>query len=339
LLQTLPLESTPGISSLQSPFFIVGCGRSGTTLLRTMLNHHPDVAVPVESLFIVDYLRAASTISIDVLKRLLISDREFREWNMPVHFEDFDGCTTPRNLIDCIHALYMAQQGKRCWGQKTPRFVRHGALLKAYYPHAKFIHVIRDPRATVSSLIRSDLHRSNPLFGARRWAGDVAAGLALKAQYPDDMLEVRYEELVAAPEVVLRRVCEFLELAFHPTMLEYHHEGTKEYDAIFNAAHSALNESPKADRIDAWRKHLTADDIALIEWVCADIMGQVDYTLDTDPHPPSASTLRRWKLDRAIKLGQQIAHRVIVRPGPLWSFAWRKLRLGVFGRDLREVNY
>src|SRR5688572_24803488 len=98
-LHTQTSRDIPVHAALQSPFFIVGCGRSGTTLLRTMLNHHPDVAVPVESLFIVDYLRAAPDVHIDVLKRLLISDREFREWSMPVRFEDFDGCTTPKDLI------------------------------------------------------------------------------------------------------------------------------------------------------------------------------------------------------------------------------------------------
>ena len=54
MIEIQPRESTITRQWLQSPFFIVGCGRSGTTLLRTMLNHHPNVAVPVESLFIVD---------------------------------------------------------------------------------------------------------------------------------------------------------------------------------------------------------------------------------------------------------------------------------------------
>ncbi len=322
-----------------SPFFIVGCGRSGTTLLRTMLNHHPQVAIPLESLFMVDYLRAAPLIPVTVLANVLVHDYEFREWRMPLSRDDLVGCHTAKDLMDRIHECYQAQEGKSRWGQKTPRFVRHGDLLKATYPAAKFIHLLRDPRAVTLSLMRSNLHRSNAYFGARRWLMDVGAGRNLKAAYPDDVLEVRYEDLVSEPEATLRTICDFLSLPFDATMLDYDQTGTREYQPIFDQIHDRLHQPPRADRIEAWREELSPRDWAVVEAVCAETMHEVGYQPELVEPQIDPAYLRLLKRDRALKLLQQIAHRVFRRPRELTSFVWRKLRLGLLWHDLREVNY
>jgi hypothetical protein len=321
------------------PFFIVGCGRSGTTLLRTMLNHHPQVAIPLESLFMVDYLRAAPSIPITVLASILLHDYEFHEWGMPITHEDLAGCQTAQDIMDRIHDLYQAQEGKSRWGQKTPRFVRHGDLLKSVYPAAKFIHLLRDPRAVTLSLMRSNLHRSNAYFGARRWLMDVRAGQTLKSTYPDDVLELRYEDLVTEPESTLHTVCDFLSLPFDTSMLAYDQTGTREYQSIFDQIHQGLHEPPRAGRIDAWRQKLSPRDQEVIETLCAETMREVGYQPELPSPHIDPTYVRLLKRDRALKLLQQIMHRVFRRPRELYSFVWRKLRLGLLWHDLREVNY
>lgn len=323
------------------PFFIVGCGRSGTTLLRTMLNHHPLLGIPVESLFIADYLRGGEQgAPLPRLIRLLVNDYEFAEWRMPVTAADFEGCTDAPALIERIHARYLAQAGKHIWGQKTPRFIRHGALLKRHFPGARFIHILRDPRAVVNSLMTSTLHRSNALYAARRWVRDVEAGLALRAAWPADVLEVRYEALVSSPEAELRRVCDFLGVDFTPAMLDYHEKGKAEYSSFFDQAHARLNEPPRAERAEAWRTSLTPQQIALTEWLCAETMHKVGYPLThPNPAPPRPGLVRWLHIERYWGLLVQIVERVIKRPRELWTFFWRKWRLGLFWRDLSEVNY
>lgn len=74
---------------LRSPFFLIGCGRSGNTLLRAMLNQHPQIAIPPESLFIPDYLQASSTTSLKKMKRLLVQEYEIKEWDLNIDLEDF----------------------------------------------------------------------------------------------------------------------------------------------------------------------------------------------------------------------------------------------------------
>ena len=324
-----------------SPFFIVGCGRSGTTLLRTMLNQHSQLAIPLESLFITDYLRAAPDTPPDKFRKLITQEYEFHEWGIPFSPADFDGCVTALDFIDQAHALYMRQYGKIRWGQKTPRFVRYGALLKQHYPGAKFIHVIRDPRAVVNSLIRSNVHHSNALFAARRWLRDTSAGLKLEETYPGprDVLRLRYEDFISHTAETLQQVCAFLDVPFEPAMLDYHKMGTAEYSGYYAQIHANLNQAPDQSRIEAWRKHLSPDQVAVVEWVCGDVMRTLDYQLNGSGDPVSRAVILRLKSERVFGLVQQIWHNYATRRGYLTSFLRRKLALGLLRDTLKNVNY
>ena len=211
----------PDAITLESPFFIVGCGRSGTTLLRRMIDAHPLLAVPVESLFMIDYLRARDHIADVPYKRLILGEHEFSEWELSASESDLADCKSVVEVINDLHERYAAKEKAQFWGQKTPRFVRYGHLLKAVYPHAKFIHVIRDPRAVAISLRKSNVHRSNVYFGAQRWQKDVQAGLDLKRDFPNDVMEVSYETLVSETELTLREICDFLGIPFDEAMLSW----------------------------------------------------------------------------------------------------------------------
>jgi hypothetical protein len=286
-----------------------------------------------------DYLRAPASVPVGTLARLLINDHEFKEWDLPLESSDLAGCKTAKELIDRIHTLYLKQQGKSIWGQKTPRFVRFGDYLKDYYPQARFIHIIRDPRAVANSLINSDLHRSNAYYAAIRWRRDVQAGLDLHTKYPDDVLEVFYEDLVRQPEKTLRLICAFLNVEFSPAMLAYHREGLKDYSPFFDQAHARLNEPPRADRAEAWRNTLAARDIELVEAICWGLMEQAGYQPESETPRLDERYQRRLKRQRWLGLAHQIIDRVTRRLGPLYSFVWRKIRLGVFFQDMRDVNY
>jgi hypothetical protein len=297
------------------------------------------IAIPVESLFIVDYLRAGSKVDISVLISLLVSDYEFREWGLPVTPSDFKECATAKDLIDRIHELYLGMKQKPQWGQKTPRFIRHGHLLKSLYPHARFIHVIRDPRAVAISLIKSNLHRSNVLYAARRWRKDVGFGLELKSAYPNDVYEVRYEDLVSQPAETLHAVCAFLQIPYDECMLGYYRTGTADYSRFFDQLHATLNEPPRRDRIEAWRLSLSRQQLAVVEAICGDRMKQFgyDFLLSEPSIAPAYGFYCRVQRLGGISL--QIMHRVLFRFRPLFSFIWRKLRLGLLWQDMAELNY
>jgi hypothetical protein len=303
-----------------------------------MLNHHSKLAIPLESLFITDYLRARPSTPPETFRRLILNEYELKEWGMPYTPADFDGCVTAKDFIDRAHELYLRQHHKEVWGQKTPRFVRFGDLLKKNYPQAKFVVVLRDPRAAVSSLIRSNVHHSNALFAARRWQRDMGDGVKLKQDYPGDVCLLRYEDLICTPEESLRQVCTFLEIEFEPEMLEYHKTGTTEYSGYYAQIHEKLNEAPDKSRIDAWRKHMTPPQIAVVESICGDLMESLGYPRES-AQPVDPAYVRRLKRERVLGLIQQIWHNYATRKGYLTSFLRRRWALGLMRDTLKNVNY
>ena len=313
---------------LVDPFFIVGCGRSGTTLLRVMLDSHDDVAVPPESLFIPDYLRSDKPAP--VLRRALLREYEIREWGLEVTEADLEGCEDGAALIARIHELYAQSNGKQRWGQKTPRLVRHGALLKQHFPGARFVHMVRDPRAVANSLMRSNVHRSNALYAAKRWNNDVAAGLTL-----DPVLTVAYEALVTDPEPELKRICDFLGLAYSPSMLSYTQK-SEGYSAFYQDIHKKLADKPDPNRINAWRDKMDPRDIAVVESQLAVDLGPLGYErLGLEATGGYIAWLR---LQRYFGFAGQIFYYLRKRRAYLSSFMGRKRRLGLL-RDLFSTRF
>lgn len=196
---------------MSEPFFIISCARAGSTLLRSILNSHSKIAIPLESLFIIDYLKTEIT-DLDLLKELIIKEYEIKEWGIELKYSDFINCKNSMDLIAKIHELYINKYNKESWGQKTPRFVRHADLLKSKFPNAKFIIIVRDPRSVVSSLINSNVHKSNLYYACLRWNKDVNYGKRIKKTFPESTKVILYEELVAKPNVIMSDICSFFRL-------------------------------------------------------------------------------------------------------------------------------
>lgn len=319
-------------------FFIVGCGRSGTSLLRGLLNGHPEVAIPLESLFITDFLRKADDLTAGELRALIADEPELREWGLQVDPADLKGCQTVAEMVDRLHREYAAGQGKRRWGNKTPRFVRWLDLIHAHFPEARFIHVVRDPRAVASSLIRSNVHRSTAWHSARRWQRDVAAGLRFEAAVPTSILRVRYEDLTREPSSVLSEVCRFLDLEFEPGRMR-EGLGTSEYSVFYENIHANLQSGITDKYVDRWKSDLSVDELRVVESICAPLMSELGYELAGDGRAAAAGAIRAMKRRRAFYLGLQAWRYLRYRPRYLIHLLWRKWRLGLFREFLRAANF
>jgi hypothetical protein len=304
-----------------------------------MLNNHPMVAIPLESLFIIDYLRAEGVIPLSRMKELMTREYEIAEWGIRIAVEDLDGCNNVKDLIDRIHTIYMKKLNKSIWGQKTPRFVRYGDLIKSVYPTAKFIHVIRDPRAVVNSLIRSNVHRSNVYYASQRWLRDVQAGLQLKEKFPQDVKQVLFEDLVTQPEDILLEICTFLGINFDGAVLNYYETTPSEYSTFYREIHSELANKPNTKRINAWRENLSKKQIALVEKLCKDTMSLVGYEPEMDGTEVSSYYIAALKCHRVIGLMQQVYQYLRYRPRYVKCYLQRKLRLSLFFTDFWNLNY
>jgi hypothetical protein len=322
-----------------NPFFIVGCGRSGTTLLRTILNRHADVAIPLESLFIIDYLKVASRKDLTDLLSMLVREPEIMEWGIRPQVDDFAGCRTISEVIDELHQIYLRVRGKNRWGQKTPRFVRETELLLHHFPGALFIHVVRDPRAVVNSLIHSDVHASNAYHASLRWRMDVAKGLELEEKHPRRVTRVHYEDMVRAPENAIRRILDFLELAYDPALLQNDPSSAEEYSEFYQNIHANLDSGPTDQFIDKWKTRLSSADVEVIEALTYEQMRGLGYEPVTENPALPGGFVARARLQRLAGLFRQTMRYLRYRRKYLVFLLWRKWKLGLLFDFLWDVNY
>lgn len=315
--------------SPQSPFFIVGCGRSGTTLLRVMLNRHSQIAVPQEGLFVVDYLKAGPAISVDLMRELIVGEYELEEWGLHVTETDLVDCRDAVCLVSRLHELYANRQGKTYWGHKTPRFVLDWRLLKESFPSARFIHIVRDPRAVANSLVKSDVHRSTFYHGALRWVRDVSAGLEMEQELGGDALRVSYEELVADPDPVVLQMLEFL--GAEPEVLSDPTGGSKQggYGRYYDNIHSLVTKPPSADRVSAWRSEMPTRQIRVVEALTKSLMKEVGYSAIDPSADLRVTDILLANAEKAWRVPGRTKHFATLRRGYLTALFKRKRALGL----------
>ena len=321
------------------PFFIVGCGRSGTTLLRSLLNNHPEIAIPLESLFLVDYLKVSKEFEFNYLKRMFLHEPELRDWGIEIQSEEVDGCTNIEDLIFRVHELYANSHGKSRWGQKTPRFVRFMDLILEHFPASRFVHLVRDPRAVANSLIHSNVHRSNPYHAAKRWSMDIHFGLDFEQRFPGILHRMSYESLVANPEDALQQLTDFLEIPYSETMLSEVRSSASEYTRFYEQIHSNIDLAPSSTFINRWRSELPPDEIQLIEALSGNQMEELGYQRIYPEESLSEINTRRSLIQRSFGLVRQSWQYLRYRRRYLIHLLWRKQRLGLLGEFLPAIHY
>ncbi|MGH8714676.1 MAG: sulfotransferase family protein [Casimicrobiaceae bacterium] len=287
---------------------IVGCPRSGTTLLAVMLDSHPQLAMPPETAFLPE-LKALLGKEGSALRRdffvLLTTDR----WGVS-NWNDIgiDKAAYWRRLcalrsfsitggLRILYGMYADGLGKRLFGEKTPADTHCMPQIEMYLPEARFIHIVRDPRDVVLSLRRTTAGRSVEQT-ARIWVDMVslARGCATSVSHYH---ELRYEDLVLDPEAQLRKVCGFLELDYSSRMLDYQASGARHVGHLGDRLmpdgrakvphelrarlHENLAQPLRTDRVHNWRQQMSADDRAKVAAIAAPLMRQIGYDAGDAP--------------------------------------------------------
>ncbi len=218
---------------LDRPMFIVGCPRSGTTLLQLMLHAHPRIAIPPETRILVhayNRRRRFGDLTVPSNRRRLaewIATRPRRQFgDLGLDTEAFvervvAGPGTLGSVIGVIYQMYAERHGKERWGDKRPPYIRHIDAITRVFPDAQFIHLIRDPRDCVASLKEMPWFNGGVPEAVHRWAEAIDLGRrAARRLRPDAYVELRYEDLTTDPRATLERLCAFLGERFDEAMLE-----------------------------------------------------------------------------------------------------------------------
>jgi hypothetical protein len=288
----------------RDPFvYVVGCPRSGTTVVQRMLDAHPDLAVSRSTHWVTLPLRDATwslpdgrmtperaeqvvafrrfpkmDVDPDAVRRLAATDP-------PPTYEDF---------VRGVYALFARGRGTSLAGDKTPAYVRWIPALAEWFPTVRFVHVVRDGRDVCMSLVDPKNEKKRAQLAAfPTWVDDPVATAALRWEWDvrlgreggadvgaDRYLELRYEALVEDPDAGCRTLCDFLGLEVRPEMVRFH-EGRSRPGEGRDAKHSW---SPVTRGLRDWRRDMDPGDRARIEAVAGDLLDELGY-----PSPDAVS--------------------------------------------------
>jgi len=281
---------------------VVGCPRSGTSLLAVMLDSHPEVAVPPETAFIgaVATLRGSNEAVRQSFFDAVTADRiPISNWSdfgldkdlLWRRLEAIDPFTVSAGLR-AFYAMYAEGEGKPRYGEKTPGYVFMMPQIAALLPEAHFIHLIRDPGDTVLSWRKTWFAPSQDLrVLGEVWRNNVETGRRA-ANLVRRYVEVRFEELVLHPERELKRLCEYLSLPWDPVMLDYGPQGAARVERLQGRLHARgpmipreertrihanLTRAPDATRLDVWRREMTAAERSVLEDAAGPLVRELGY--------------------------------------------------------------
>lgn len=264
------------------PFFIVGCGRSGTTLVKSILTAHPDLYVMPETFFFQS-----------ILPR--IAHCENAPWSAADSWWLAESGVTPKSIKPFVKKLlkkgyspkcslligifdfHQSRNASKSIGEKTPDHIQHLEAIRFCFPDARIIQVVRDPRAVLASFRKVKVG-SNAVFEVvKEWSQAIV--VLEKWQGTEGFLKISYEDLVEKPEVTLKSICETLGVPWSRQLLEYHRRSDKGY-ALEQTHHANTLRPLFADSLDSWHNELSDIDVALVEWALSEKMLRQGYMLE-----------------------------------------------------------
>lgn len=302
---------TEGECSIEAPIFLVGAERSGTTMLRLMLDHHPELSWINEFEYTVDLVSpAGAPPGLGAYREWLSTHRIYLASGFEVQGETYS------DVVRGFLRQRVRRSGKPIVGATVHRNFRQ---LMTLWPQARYIHLVRDPRDVARSVIGMGW-AGNVWHGSREWVEvETELGELLPRLGQGRSVELRYEDLLADPAGMLRRICGFIGVAYSPQMLEYPADTTYE--------------APDPSLAWQWRRKLSEVEVRLVEARAGALLAERGYEPSRLPHlEVTKSAQRRLRL-------QNWAYRVrfrLHRLGPMLFLADQVTRrLGLKGLHKR----
>lgn len=283
------------------PIFVVSAPRSGSTLLRLILDAHPRIAIPSPAWlyeFVQPFLYSYGDLSETDNFRALIQDMiempTIRRWMVDFTVDEVvEACAENsfKAVYEFLHIKDAESKGKARWGEKSPRNGYWIDEIKTDFPDAQFVHIVRDGRDMAIDISQAVAMRPcSVLMGAHYWKHYVTGIRDGFSRLDDgDKYEIKYEALCADPEGELRKLCGFLREDFDPSMLRHHESDSTKAWAV-DAQHGKTGSPISTDFCEMYKTRLPAFDTRILE-------GVVGALLETYGYPVSgnAETLAQRK--------------------------------------------
>ncbi|MBI9036145.1 MAG: sulfotransferase [Bacteroidales bacterium] len=277
-------------------FFIIGRPRSGTYLLRSLLEGHPGISIPTECPLILNLFPKYGKFGFwdqNKIKDLcddLFLHKELMNWKIDKDrlLNDWLGMEGEARYTDFIRVLYLSHQSAfdkkeiKLLGDKNPIYSTHIDEVFNIFPNAKYIHLTRDYRDQLVSIGNVDFESNIPSLITYRWKHANARMLELRKQFPERILFVRYEDLVAKPEFWLKKMCVFLEIEYSSLMLERFNKKdevlTDFKDKEVEKYHQSLQQPLSTSKVLVWKDKLQNSKIRIADFIAGDLAEEYGYS-------------------------------------------------------------
>lgn len=276
--------------------FVIGVGRSGTSLIQSMLHAHPDVAFLPETHFFRRYIarsygrRKHENHGAEAFQSTLANDKEYQRADISTtelldpFLKDVQPFDLPR-VCTHLFQLYRNRKGANVIGEKDPRLIDYLPQVQNVFPEARILHIVRDPRDVVLSRMKADWSAGRPgWLHALTYRAQIRRGRRQGQQaFGEQYKEVRYEDLLTKPETTLRDISRHIGVEYDDAMLTFQESAEELVDESERAWKEETTGPLLRDNTGKWRKGLSDWQVRLTERVCSKAFEWFDYEQATPP--------------------------------------------------------
>lgn len=277
---------------LLNPIFIIGTERSGTNLIRLTLNSHSNISIPHPPHILKNFFKLEllySDLKSDINFKRLIKDvvrmveLHHYPWDIRVEKDRIFSQVKERNLVNVFFAIYdqyLEKTNKKRWGCKSTFIINHVALIRHYYPQAKFIYMVRDGRDVAASAKKSIFNHYSVYYTAKLWKKEQQIGIYwLNKLSKNDIFLIKYEDLIRDAESSIKTVCSFLNEPYEEAMLNFFETKEAKKSSSISTAWKNTASPIMKNNLGKFKTELSKREIDLFEAIAAPELDFFSYRL------------------------------------------------------------
>jgi hypothetical protein len=276
-------------------FFILGRPRTGTTLLRSLFDAHPNVQIPWECQFVLNLYPNYGKLKYwnpGTLKQFysdLLKQWQFSAWNVDLDKlqSDLQACAGETSYATICQVVYLnhislyPKEEIRLIGDKNHGYTIYTGRLLKLFPDARFVYILRDYRDNFQSVKNVDFELPVVSLVVFKWKYFYKKALQAAKKHPGSFYFIRYEDLASDPENNLRKICDFLDLPYVPDVFDFYKmkgKAEEKYPAdILEKHHKSLFNPVNTSRIGLWEKSMNDRQVKLADYVAGKYADQAGY--------------------------------------------------------------
>lgn len=280
----MELDPDPSCNGL-SPMFLLSTERSGSNLVRSILNTHPDISAPhpLETGYPWGKVTSPHEMGEGAARKLIRDvvinkNYSYHPLEVPMDVDsvyDVWRRQPPHSLLSLQKALYTEctrREGNSGWVSKYPALWKCLDGIEEFYEEPRFIYLVRDPRDVVLSFKTSNVGRYHPYFNTERWREEQERGIEFLERHEDRIHLIRYQDLLKDPEGEVKSLCETIGFSYEPEMLFYYETESAKVASEKAEAFSNLSSPIKSDNYDKFYDRLPYREIKITEKVAMEEM-------------------------------------------------------------------